>query len=197
VAVVALFGFMVVNTGPDEGRRRALAVEDGPAVPACAGSDAAVCTGSSTLPDGSGDPGRPGGADDGAGRTGTTLPAWAPIDADLFCSGARGATAFDLRIMAALLEEDVARLRTVVSEDGDAWRRAADQLAAGAPRSAQDDVALYRAGGSDRRRGGQRQRRRVPGALRCRPCSSAGRRRQRHAPGHQPELLAPAGMLWG
>jgi hypothetical protein len=147
VAVVALFGFMVANTGPDEGRRRALAVDDGPVVPACAGSDAAVCNPSSTVPGGRTDAGRPGEADGGGedpGVSATTLPAWAPSDADAFCSGARGTTAFDLRIMAALLEEDVVRLRTVITQDADAWRRSVDALAAGAPRSAQDDVALYR-----------------------------------------------------
>lgn len=140
VAVVALFGFMVANTGPDEGRQRALAADDPPARPACAGSDAAICGDSSE----SGVPAATPGSSEPILDGSTTLPAWAPADVKGFCGGARATTAFDLRITAALLERDLGAIRQVITDGRAEWSLAVAQMHDGAPASARDDIALYR-----------------------------------------------------
>jgi len=116
-AVLALFAFMAVNTGPDEERQDAIEASDAAAEREAGNVDPA----SSADVDG-------------------------PVDVAEFCRGGRGIMPIELRIAAAITDDDFPELQAVIRERREAWSEAVDAMAAGASPAVADDVEAYRSG---------------------------------------------------
>ena len=130
VLVLGLFGFMVVNTGPDKEREQSIRESS-----LDLGDDGATQTGSSTT-------------------TAPALPAAEPgakdasdvVDLAAFCSGGAGVTTFEWRLWAAIGDRDFGDLAQLVGERRAAWREDLGLLASGAAPIYEDDITLYRQG---------------------------------------------------
>ncbi|WP_421119465.1 hypothetical protein ACE2AJ_19240 [Aquihabitans daechungensis] len=130
VAVIALFGFMAVNTGPDEERERAIAAKEAAIE---AELDATTVPSSTTA----------------ATPTTTaagTADAYAPVDVDRFCQGGLAIATFELRLAAAIADADFAELTGLVRDRRAAWGGDVATMAAGAAPILVNDIELYRSG---------------------------------------------------
>jgi hypothetical protein len=130
--VVALFGYMVVHSGPDRKRERQLAAADARAdaepVPTIS---IPPSTTSSTAPHASTPPPAVG-------------PSELPVDAAKFCNGVRHTYAFEMRFSASEVDDDWQAIKATVVEGRPAWEQAvADMLAGGSP-AVQEAVTTYR-----------------------------------------------------
>lgn len=129
VAVVALFGFMAVNTGPDEERERSIAAKEAAieaeldATTAPASTTAAPTTTAAASPD-----------------------AYAPVDVDRFCQGGLAVATFELRLAAAIADQDFGELTGLVAERRAAWGGDVTTMASGAAPILVNDIDLYRRG---------------------------------------------------
>lgn len=129
-AVLALFAFMAVNTGPDEEREQALAETD-------ARLDAEAAT--STTP--------PAPSTTAAPVATTGAPdAYAPADVDRFCEGGLGIATFELRLAAAIADADFGELSGLVRDRRAGWTSDVETMASGAAPILVNDIELYRAG---------------------------------------------------
>ncbi len=157
VLVVALFGWMVLNTGPSEAqkdrveasKRTALEPDD------AADDEVGAVIGSVGVEDepgegvtGSGSSGSPASV---PATTATPTTAAGPdpyeaVDVGRFCAGARGIAAFELRFSAAVLEADRAAVLAILDEEGPAWEAAVAETRAGAPPDNHNDIDAYHAG---------------------------------------------------
>lgn len=127
--VVGLFGFMLANTGPDAERERELALADQRIERE---REEAARTSTTTVPE-----------------TTTTTAAPEPgrndvVDLEAFCTGNVGIGTFELRMVAAIGDEDFADLRAVVRDRSAGWRESVDLIQRGAPRALHDEIDTYR-----------------------------------------------------
>lgn len=130
--VLALFAFMAVNTGPDERREQALAAKD--AELDADRSATTLRTTTTTAP-----------------PAATTAPPPTPsaydvVDVDRFCAGGLGIATLELRLAAALGDQDFAELSSIVRDRRNAWNDDVASVLAGAPPILVDDVERYRDG---------------------------------------------------
>ena len=125
--VVALFGFMIANTGPDEEREAAIAAQE-------TGVDEepeTTLAATTTVPE-----------------TTTSLApdVYEPRDVEAFCRGGIAVATFELRLMAAIFDRDFAELQSLVRDRRAGWQSDVGVLASGAPPINVDDVELYQSG---------------------------------------------------
>ena len=140
VLVLALFGYMVANTGPDTKREQAIAAGE---KALSADADVTAVGPTTTAPNTSSD--AP--ATTSPALTTTTLDPDEARDRTAFCSAARTLTSFELHLAAAEVDKDFPELSSLVRSDRATWAAAVATLRrAGPPRtiSALDQyAALY------------------------------------------------------
>ena len=132
LAVVALFGFMFVNTGPDADKQAQLRAQERAAEETSATYVPPTVT--TTEPEAS------------TTEVDDTEPARdekSPRNLALYCAGARGIGAFEYRLMAASVEQDVEEMRSTIDEGAADWEDAVADLQAGAPPRFDDVIASY------------------------------------------------------
>lgn len=131
-AVIALFGFMAVNTGPDAEREQELAAKEA-AIEAELGTTTAPKPTTTTSPSAT-----------------TTAPpaqdAYSPVDVDRFCQGGLGVATFELRLAAAIADGDFGEVTGLVRDRRAGWNGDLDTMSSGAPPILVDDIARYRQG---------------------------------------------------
>ncbi|MGN6693130.1 MAG: hypothetical protein ACTHN0_03055 [Aquihabitans sp.] len=131
LGVVALFGFMAMNTGPDRSRQQAMADRD---TELEAGLNATTAPIAATT-------------DVPATTTAPPTPsAYDVVDVGSFCSGGLSVSTMDLRLAAALADEDFAELTGIVRDRRAGWDDDMARLTAGAPPILLNDIELYRTG---------------------------------------------------
>jgi hypothetical protein len=129
--VMGLFGYMVINTGPDRERERAIlaadeAIERDRAAAATSTTEATTTTEAATT---------------------TVAPnAYAPTDVEAFCRGGLAVATFELRLVAAIVDADFAEVRAIVVDRRAAWHDDLRVMASGAPPIQIDDIERYEAG---------------------------------------------------
>lgn len=130
VAVVALFTYMFVNSGPDEARQRELAAADAKAE-AAAPSTLVPAISTTTTPE---------------AVTPTTIGPESTVfvDEDRFCLGARYMVGFELRVVAGLVERDWSATRQAAIVGRPAWDRSVEDMLAGAALRLRPDIEFYR-----------------------------------------------------
>ncbi|MFN8019406.1 MAG: hypothetical protein U0P45_14980 [Acidimicrobiales bacterium] len=126
--VVGLFAFMVINTGPDKAKQEALKAQD----------EKAEKTLSTYVP-----PTVPSTTTTTEAPTTTGPSRFEPRDETAFCDGFRGVNIFELRLMAAMMEKDFAKLKSITDTERPAWEAAVKQLAGGAAPRLDDTIRLY------------------------------------------------------
>ena len=126
--VIGLFAFMVLNTGPDEAKQEALKAQD----------RAAEKTLSTYVP-----PTVPSTTTTTEAPTTTGPDRFTPRNQAQFCDGFRGVNVFELRLMAAMMEKDFARLRSITDAERPAWEEAVKELAAGAAPRQDEAIRSY------------------------------------------------------
>lgn len=127
VLVASLFGYMVTNTGPDASREQQLAAE---ARADDQRPEPMVATTATTAP----------------ATTTTALNRTVPRDEAVFCEGGLVVAAIDLRLAAAVFDQDFAELSELAVERRDEWRSSLDLMAMGAPAMYLDEIDQYRSG---------------------------------------------------
>jgi len=131
VGVAALFGFMAMNTGPDEERQQALATKDAEleaelnatTVPIASTTEAPATTAAPATPS-----------------------AYDVVDLTRFCRGGVAIGTLELRLTAAIADQDFSELRAIVQDRRAAWDADVADLVAGAPPILANDIELYRTG---------------------------------------------------
>ncbi len=129
VAVIALFGFMLANTGPDESRQQAIAAKEA-AIEAELATTAPAPTTTVT-------------------PTTTAVPPPSvdePVDLERFCRGGLAIATFELRLAAAIADEDFAELSGLVRDRRAAWGDDVATMASGAAPALVHDIERYRGG---------------------------------------------------
>lgn len=130
--VVGLFGFMVVNSGPDEARERELAAAERAAEP----SRPLELTGPPP-------PANPSAAEP---TTSFAQDLTAPVDIPTFCEGAAIVGPFEVRLWAASYDRDLAEMQELVRDRQAEWSGGLDLVSVGGPPSLVDEVERYEAG---------------------------------------------------
>jgi hypothetical protein len=152
VLVVALFGWMVVNTGPSDEQKERIEASKQATEP---DEDASGVLGGGLGADGiDGDDGPTAPEPDGPATTRpvTTEPPasesdpYVPVDRAGFCDGAASVLAFELRFSAAMVEQDRDVLLEVLDSESGPWEIAVDQMRGGAPPDNHNDIDDYRDG---------------------------------------------------
>lgn len=136
-AVIALFAFMAMNTGPDKEREEALAEQNADLVEDLESTTTAPAE-QETVP-----------TTTAAPTPAPTQPAIdpdEPVDTDRFCDGGLAITTFELRLTAAISDTDYGELKGLVLERRAAWSDDVGTLAAGAPPALVNDIEEYRGG---------------------------------------------------
>ncbi|HWJ96615.1 MAG TPA: hypothetical protein VNQ33_00565 [Acidimicrobiales bacterium] len=129
VGVIALFGFMAVNTGPDKERQQALATKQAELEADLNATTAPIATTTE------------------APATPAAPPtAYDIVDVTRFCKGGLGITTFELRLAAALADQDFEELSSIVRDRRAAWSDDVASLVESAPPILVDDIELYRDG---------------------------------------------------
>jgi len=131
-AVIALFGFMAVNTGPDAEREQELAAKEA-AIEAELGTTTAPKPTTTTSPS----------------VTTTAAPAqdaYSPVDVARFCQGGLGVSTFELRLAAAIADGDFGEVTGLVRDRRAGWNGDLDTMSSGAAPILVDDIARYRQG---------------------------------------------------
>lgn len=138
VVVVGLFAFMIANTGPDKAKERALA--ESKAKLEAQLNDTTIppptTTTSATTTE---DPAAPA----------TTAPVADPnamADRSTFCRGGVAAATFELRLVAAMADQNFGELSRLVRERRARWDADVAAMKAGAPPNLQDEIARYQSG---------------------------------------------------
>lgn len=131
-AVVALFGFMAINTGPDREREQELAAKEA-AIEAELGTTTAPKSTTTTSP-----------------AAPTTDPpaqdAYSPVDVQRFCQGGLGVATFELRLAAAIADGNFDEVTGLVRDRRAGWNGDLDTMSSGAAPILVDDIARYRQG---------------------------------------------------
>lgn len=136
VAVVALFGFMVVNSGPDPERVREIADAD-PIDPAAERREAEAAAGI--------DPTTTEPVETTTTAAGAAAPdPYVPLDLEAFCRGGRAFADEAESLSVAFVTEDIATMRAWVADHRQAWDDSLSTLAAGAPPINADDLMAFR-----------------------------------------------------
>jgi hypothetical protein len=133
-AVIALFAFMALNTGPDEEREQSIAAKERELdIELAAPTTAPRATTTLVAP-----------------APPITTPSapdfYEPVDLEQFCRGGLAITTFELRLVAALTDDDFAELRSLVRDRRAGWEDDIRTMAAGAAPSLANDIALYQRG---------------------------------------------------
>lgn len=129
--VVGLFGFMIANTGPDKGKEQELAAKERELEADLERTTIAPTT-TTTEPQ----------------ATTTDEPAqdaYSVVDKDKFCAGGVAVATFELRLMAAMADQDFAELSSLVRDRRAGWERDVEVLKAGAPPIYVNDIEMYAA----------------------------------------------------
>jgi hypothetical protein len=130
--VVALFGFMALNTGPDHDRQRQIAAGEQAIEAELAATTTAPATMTTT-----------------AAPTTSAAPAqdaYAPVDVDRFCKGGLGVATFELRLAAAIADGDFPELVGLVRDRRAGWNGDVDTMSSGAAPILVNDIQQYRQG---------------------------------------------------
>lgn len=130
VLVLGLFGFMVINSGPDEARERAIAEDETAVEPTEVEVATSLATATTEVPP----------------TTAEAQDLTVPIDEAAFCDGGRSLVAIQLRVSAAIIDEDLGLLQGIARDERAAWDGALDQVSVGGPPSLVDEVERYQSG---------------------------------------------------